>query len=344
MMKAVLLREHGAPDRLMYANFPTPEIASGKVLVKLHAAALNRMDLFVRKGWRGLKLEMPHILGADGAGKIAAVGEGVEGWQAGDCVVINSNLGCGYCNFCLAGEDNRCNNWHLLGETVRGTYAEFVLLSPKQLFALPDSFDYHAAAAASLVYQTAWHSLITRGNLRPGERVLIVGASGGVNTACIQIAKITGASVMVVGSDMKKLELAESLGADVLIDRSKTDNWSKDIFKLTNRKGVDVVVDNVGTTFPLSFRALRKGGRLLTVGNTAAPQFEIDNRYIFAKHISIIGSTMGTLKDFDEVMSLVVAGKLQPVLDKTFDLKDACLAHERLERGDQLGKITLNIA
>ncbi len=343
-MKAILLYKHGSPDNLQYGDFPTPEVTDGKVLVKLHAAALNRMDLFVRVGWRGLKLEMPHILGADGAGEIAAVGAGVDGWQVGDRVVINANLGCGKCDFCLAGEDNRCNNWHLLGETVRGTYAEFILLPPKQLYRLPATFDFHAAAAASLVYQTAWHSLITRGNLRPGESVLVVGASGGVNTASIQIAKLTGASVIVVGSDAKKLELAESLGADILINRSQTDNWSKEVYKLTNRKGVDVVVDNVGTTFPLSFRALRKGGRLLTVGNTAAPQFEIDNRYIFAKHISIIGSTMGTLKDFDAVMSLVVAGKLKPVVDTTFDLKDAALAHERLESGEQMGKITLRIA
>ncbi len=342
-MKAILLHEHGTPDKLEYADFPTPEVKAGKILVKLHAAALNRMDLFVRVGWRGLKLEMPHILGADGAGEIAAVGDGVDGWQVGDRVVINANLGCGECDFCLAGEDNRCDNWHLLGETVRGTYAEFILLSPKQLFRLPDAFDFHAAAAASLVYQTAWHSLITRGKLRPGEKVLIVGASGGVNTASVQIAKLTGASVIVVGSDAQKLELAESLGADILINRSQTDNWSKEVFKLTHRKGVDVVVDNVGTTFPLSFRALRKGGRLLTVGNTAAPQFEIDNRYIFAKHISIIGSTMGTIRDFDEVMSLVVAGKLNPVVDTTFDLKDARLAHERLESGAQMGKITLAI-
>ncbi len=342
-MKAILLHEHGAPDRLQYSDFPTPELEEKKVLVKLHAAALNRMDLFVRAGWRGLKLEMPHILGADGAGEIVAVGEKVAGWQIGDHVVINANLGCGDCEFCLAGEDNRCDNWHLLGETVRGTYAEFVLLSPKQLFRLPDLFDYHAAAAASLVYQTAWHSLITRGNLRQGEKVLIVGASGGVNTASIQIAKLTGASAIVVGSDAKKLELAESLGADILIDRSKTDNWSKDVFKLTNRKGVDAVVDNVGTTFPLSFRALRKGGRLLTVGNTGAPQFEIDNRYIFAKHISVIGSTMGTLQDFRDVMSLVVAGKLNPVVDKIFELKDARLAHERMQGNQQLGKILLDI-
>ena len=342
-MKAITFIKHGSPDVLKYVDFETPKPAPGQVLVKLHAAALNRMDLFVRTGWAGLKLDLPHILGADGAGEIAALGEGVTDWQIGDRVVINANLGCGACDFCLAGQDNLCINWHLLGETTHGTYAEFVLLPSKQLFRLPKTFDYHAAAAASLVYQTAWHSLITRGKLRAGEKVLIVGASGGVNTASIQIAKLTGASVIVVGSDAKKLELAEELGADILINRSKTDNWSKEVYKLTNRQGVDVVVDNVGTTFPLSFRALRKGGRLLTVGNTAAPKFEIDNRYIFAKHISIIGSTMGTLKDFREVMALIVAGKLEPVLDKRFALKDAKLAHERLEKNEQLGKITLEI-
>jgi NADPH:quinone reductase-like Zn-dependent oxidoreductase len=342
-MKAILFHEHGSPNVLEYADFPTPEPASGEVLVKLHAAALNRVDLFVRAGWAGLRLNLPHILGADGAGDIAALGEGVDGWHIGDRVVINANLGCGDCDFCLAGMDNLCDNWHLLGETIHGTYAEFVLVPSKQLFGLPDSFDYHAAAAASLVYQTAWHSLITCGKLRPGEKVLIVGASGGVNTASIEIARLTGASPIVVGSDAKKLELAESLGADILIDRSKTDNWSKEVYKLTNREGVDVVVDNVGTTFPQSFRALKKGGRLLTVGNTGAPKFEIDNRYIFAKHISIIGSTMGRLKDFHEVMSLVTSRKLQPVLDKSFALKDARLAHERLENNEQLGKITLGI-
>ncbi|MBT6061761.1 MAG: zinc-binding dehydrogenase [Anaerolineae bacterium] len=342
-MKAIIFENHGSPDVLKYATIPTPKPARNQVLVKLHAAALNRMDLLVRAGWFGLKLDLPHILGADGAGEIVELGEGVDSFQLGDRVVINANLGCGDCDFCLGGQDNLCQAWHLLGETTYGTYAEFVLLPPKQLFRLPDEFDCHAAAASSLVYQTAWHSLITRGKLGPGEKMLIVGASGGVNTASIQIAKLTGASVIVVGSDAKKLELAESLGAEILINRSKSEKWSKEVYKLTNRKGVDVVVDNVGTTFPLSFRSLRKGGRLLTVGNTAAPKFEIDNRYIFAKHISIIGSTMGTLKDFKEVMSLIVAGKLRPVLDKKFALKDARLAHERLENNEQLGKITLSI-
>lgn len=309
-MKAITFTQHGSPDVLKYGDFEMPHPAPDQILVKLHAAALNRMDLFVRAGWAGLNLNLPHILGADGAGEIAALGANVKDWQIGDHVVINANLGCGDCNFCLAGQDNLCDNWHLLGETTHGTYAEFVLLPPKQLFRLPSTFDFHAAAAASLVYQTAWHSLITRGKLRAGETVLIVGASGGVNTASIQIAKLTGASVITVGSDEKKLALAEKLGADILINRTKTDNWSKEVYKITNRQGVDVVVDNVGTTFPLSFRALRKGGRLLTVGNTSAPKFEIDNRYIFAKHISIIGSTMGSLKDFREVMSLIVTGKL----------------------------------
>ena len=342
-MKTILFHQHGSSDVLEYADFPAPEPSAGQVLIKLHAAALNRVDLFVRAGWAGLKLDLPHILGADGAGEIVALGDGVEGWEVGDRVVINANLGCGNCDFCLAGQDNLCRNWHLLGETTHGTYAEFILLPPKQLFRLPDSFDFHAAAASSLVYQTAWHSLITRGKLRAGETVLIVGASGGVNTASLQIAKLTGASVITVGSNEKKLQLAEKLGADILIDRSKSENWSKEVYKLTDKQGVDVVVDNVGITFPQSFRALKKGGRLLTVGNTAAPKFEIDNRYIFAKHISVVGSTMGTLRDFHEVMSLVVAGKLEPVLDKSFALKDAKLAHERLEKNEQMGKITLAI-
>ncbi|NOY98374.1 MAG: zinc-binding dehydrogenase [Chloroflexi bacterium] len=342
-MKAVLFHRHGGPETLEYADFPAPEPGPGEVLVKLHAAALNRMDLLVRAGWPGLKLELPHIPGADGAGEVAALGAGVTDLSVGERVVINANLGCGRCDFCLAGRDNMCRNWHLLGETVRGTYAEFVVLPVRQLFRLPDGFDYHAAAAAALVYQTAWHSLIKRGELRPGETVLIVGASGGVNTASIQIAKLAGARVLVVGSDAKKLSLAESLGADVLIDRSKEENWSKAVYKLTARKGVDVVVDNVGVTFPLSFRALRKGGRLLTVGNTGGPKFEIDNRYVFAKHISILGSTMGTLQDFAEVMTLVVGGKLKPVVDKTFPLAEARAAHERMERNEQLGKITLSI-
>jgi len=311
----------------------------------LHAAALNRMDVMVRNGWPGLKLEMPHINGADGAGEVVAINSSSSGdIKVGDHVVINANLGCGQCEYCLQGKDNLCRNWHLLGETVRGTYAEYVALPPKQLYRLPEGFDYHQAAAAALVYQTAWHSLVKRGCLQRDETVLIVGAGGGVNTASLQIAKYIGAQVVVVGSDLKKLEKAESIGADILIDRSKEEDWSKAVFVATNKRGVDVVVDNVGATFMQSLRALRKGGRLLTVGNSAGPKVEIDNRYIFAKHLSIIGSTMSTLEDFKDVMGLVVAGKLKPIIDKTYPLRDAALAQERLWKNDNFGKITLDIS
>jgi NADPH:quinone reductase-like Zn-dependent oxidoreductase len=348
-MKTILFRQHGGPEVLEYTDFPTPEPKAGEALIRLRAAALNRMDVFVRNGWPGLKLELPHINGADGAGEVAGLGspllegEGL-GVRVGDRVAINANLGCGQCEFCLRGQDNMCANWHLLGETIRGTYAEYICLPVRQLYKLPDGFDFHASAAAALVYQTAWHSMVARGEVKAGETVAIVGAGGGVNSASIQIAKYLGARVVVVGSNPEKLKQAESLGADILIDRSKDADWAKAIFIATEKRGVDVVVDNVGTTFPLSFRALRKGGRLLTVGNSGAPRFEIDNRYIFAKHLSIIGSTMSTLFDFTEVMDLVVAGKLKPVLDKTFLLEEAAAAQERLWRGENFGKITLDIS
>ena len=345
-MKAVLFRQHGGPEVLEYTNFPTPEPKPGEALIRLQAAALNRMDVMVRNGWPGLNLELPHINGADGAGEIVTLGEGTGEageLEIGDHVVINANLGCGKCEFCLAGKDNMCLQWHLLGETVRGTYAEYVSLPVKQLYRLPKDFNSQQAAAAALVYQTAWHSLVKRGNLQRDETVLIVGAGGGVNTASLQIAKWLGARVVVVGSDAKKLEMAESLGTDILIDRSKVVDWSKAVFLATNKRGVDVVVDNVGTTFMQSLRALRKGGRLLTVGNSGGPKFEIDNRYLFAKHLSIIGSTMSTRSEFREVMDLIVAGKLRPVMDKTFRLNEAAIAQERLWRNENFGKITLDI-
>jgi len=342
-MKAILFHQHGGPEVLQYSDFPAPEPKTGEVLVRLHAAALNRMDLFVRNGWPGLKLELPHINGADGAGKIVQTGSDISGFEIGDRVVINPNIGCGTCEFCLKEQDNKCSNWHLLGETIRGTYAEYVCVPVRQLYKLPEDFDYHLAAAAALVYQTAWHSMVKRGGVKAGETVAIVGAGGGVNSASIQIAKYLGAQVVVIGSNAEKLAQAEMLGADILIDRSKNEDWSKALFIATEKRGVDVVVDNVGTTFPLSLRALLKGGRLLTVGNSGAPRFEIDNRFIFAKHLSILGSTMSTLADFREVMDLVIAGKLKPVIDRTYPLNNAAAAQERLWNGENFGKITLAI-
>jgi NADPH:quinone reductase-like Zn-dependent oxidoreductase len=343
-LKAVYLHTHGGPEVLEYNELEAPEPSGDEVQVNLKAAALNRADLWTREGWPGLKLTYPHILGADGAGIVSAVGDAVAGFSIGDPVVINSSIGCGSCALCTSGDDNLCRNWHLLGESISGTYAEYVVVPARNLLKLPEGFSYRSAAAAGLVFHTAWHSMITRGNLQAGETVLIIGASGGVNHASIQVAKYMDAKVIVIGSNKEKLEFAESLGADILIDRSSEENWSKAVFLATEKRGVDVVVDNVGAgTMPLSMRAARKGGRILTVGNTAGPTFEIDNRYIFGKHLSIIGSTMGTIRDFKEVMSLVFDKKLNAALDRDYPLQEAADAQTRLESGQQLGKVTLAI-
>ncbi len=341
-MKAILIYQHGGPEVLTYADFPAPEPGPGQVQVQIKAAAMNRLDIFVRRGWPGLRLEYPHIPGADGAGVISAVGEGVTQFSVGDRVVINNNLSDGVCAACQAGQDNLCVNWGLLGETARGTYAEYVVVSDRNVLKLPADFPFERAAAAALVFLTAWHSLITRGKLQPGETVLIVGAGGGVNTASLQIAKHIGAQVYVVGSNAAKLQRAQQLGANVLIDRSQEADWSKAVYRLTNKRGVDVVVDNVGAgSLPMSLRAVRKGGRLLTVGNTGGPTFEFDNRFMFTKHISFLGSTMGTQADFAQVMSLVLQGTLTPPIARTFALQEARAAHEYMEQGDFFGKIVL---
>lgn len=342
-MKAILFHHHGGPEVLEYTETPTPEPGAGDVLIRLRAAALNRLDIWTRDGWPGIKLGLPHILGADGAGEVAALGPGATAFSVGDRVAINPDLSDGTCEACIAGQDNLCVNWKLLGEHVRGTYAEYIAVPERNLLRLPDSVSFETAAAAALVYLTAWHSLITRGGLTAGETVLIVGAGGGVNTASIQIAALAGARVYVVGSNAEKCERALALGAHAAIDRSK-DDWAKAIFQLTGRRGVDVVVDNVGAgTMASSQRAARKGGRILTVGNTGGAKFEFDNRYMFGKHLSLIGSTMGTRADFAKVMGLVFGGHLRPVIDTRLPLEQAREAHARLQRGEQFGKIVLTV-
>ncbi len=340
-MKAVRFHEHGGSDVLEYSDEDIPQPGPGEVLVELKAVALNRLDIWVREGWPGIKLEYPHILGADGAGVVAALGAGVIGMQPNDRVAINPDVWCGSCPNCVAGRDNLCDSWRLLGESVRGTYAQYLVVPERNLLSLPEAVSFETAAAASLVYLTAWHSLITRGRLRAGESVVVVGVGGGVNSACIQIARLAGAKVYAVGADAKKLERADALGADILIDRSKED-WSHTIFKLTEQRGVDVVVDNVGKeTFFRSIRTARKGGRILTVGNTSGAKFELDNRYLFGKHLTIIGSSMGSHADFLTVMALVFEGKLKPVIDSRFPLFEAQVAQRKLESGDFFGKIVL---
>lgn len=342
-MRAIVFYEHGGPEVLKYEEVAGPPLKPGEVRVAVWAAALNRLDLFVRQGWPSLKLEMPHIPGADAAGVILEVGEGVEGVGPGDRVAVNPTISCDRCEFCLRGEQNLCIHHSILGEFQRGTYAEQVVVPALNVIRLPDHVSFADAAAFSLVGVTAWQMLITRGRLLPGEDVLIIGASGGVNTAALQIAKLAGARVIVVGADTAKLSRAEALGADVLIDRSQED-WSKAVYKLTAKRGVDVVVDNVGqATWMGSIRALRPGGRMLVVGSTSGPKFELDIRYIFAKQISILGSTMGNRDDYARVMNLLFDGKLQAVIGAEFPLGEARQAQETLATGEVFGKIVLSV-
>lgn len=341
-MKAILLHEHGGPDKLVYGEIDAPQPGRGEVQVSLRAAALNRLDLWTRNGYPSLKIQYPYILGADGAGVVSAVGEGVSSFREGDHVVINATLSCGECDMCLAGKDNLCRRGGVLGETeVRGTYADSIVLPERQFLKIPDHISFDQAAAASLVFLTAYHSLYTKGNLQPGETVLVIGAGGGANTAYIQLAKLIGATVYVVGSTHEKLEEARRIGADYTINR-QNDDWGKAIFQMTERRGVDVVVDNVGqATWPTSLRALTRGGRMLVVGNTSGYDVQLDSRYIFGKHISIIGSSMGTQSDFRRVMHLVFTGKLKPVIGATLPLEEASKAQQMLEEGSVFGKIVL---
>jgi NADPH:quinone reductase-like Zn-dependent oxidoreductase len=344
-MEALAFEQHGDLDQVNLLDLPAPIIGRGEVLLEVHAAALNRLDLWVVEGWRGLKLKWPHILGSDGAGIVAAVGEGVTRFRVGDRVAVNPAI----CNdpgdyFARLGYDNMCDDFALFGEHVDGFFAEYTAVPERNLLGMPDGVPFETAAAASLVFVTAWHSLISRGHLRPGESVLVVGAGGGVNTAAIQIARLAGAGpILVVGSSEVKLSLAKELGATITINRNEVD-WSREVHRLTGRRGVDIVVDNVGAaTFQNSLRALRRGGRLLTVGNSSGPRFEIDNRYLFSKHLTIIGSTMGTSIDYETVMRLIFDGRLRPVIDTVYPLEHGLTALHRLKAGDVTGKLVLRL-
>ena len=345
-MRAVILKEHGPIENMaLVDDHPTPEPGPGQVRVRLHAMALNRLDWWMREGVPGIKLEFPHILGADAAGTIDKLGEGVTNWKVGDRVALDpGEVDCDGCEFCERGMENWCRGYKIIGEHASGTSCEFRNYAVRNLVPLPSHVSYAEAAAASLVYLTAWHSMITRGSLKPGESVLIVGASGGVNTASLQIAKMLGCTTFVVGSDSQKCVQAEELGADYVFDRSQNADWGKAVYKATHKRGVDAVIDNVGAaTMMTSVRSLRPGGRVLTVGNTSGPEIQIDNRFVFHRHASIIGSTMGPHADYVDVMRLVFSGKLRAVIGATFALEDFAEAHRALEANEVFGKIVLEI-
>jgi NADPH:quinone reductase-like Zn-dependent oxidoreductase len=344
-MKALAFEQHGGIDQVRLCDVAVPEIGRGEVLLAVHAAALNRLDLWVLEGWPALKLKWPHIMGSDGAGVVAAVGEDVTRLREGDRVAVNPTI----CNdpgdrFARLGYDNMCDDFAIFGEHIDGFFAEYIAVPERNLLPLPDHVSYETAAAASLVFVTAWHSLITRGRLRPGESILIIGAGGGVNTAAVQIARLVGAGpILVVGSSEEKLALARELGADITMNRTEVE-WGREVYRLTGRRGVDVVVDNVGAaTFSQSLRALRRGGRLLTVGNSSGPRFELDNRYLFSKHLTIIGSTMGTSVDFETVMGLIFDGRLRPIIDTVYPLEHGLTALQRLQSGNVIGKLVVRI-
>lgn len=343
-MKAGVITGHGDLDMVrVVTDLPIPEPGAGEVRLKMKAVALNRLDLWVRAGWQGLKLQMPHIGCADGAGVVDQVGAGVTTYVPGDRVCINPTMVPTDSPSLLTGMENQARI-HILGEGIPGVGSEYTVVPARNLLKIPEKVSFHTAAAAGLVYLTAWHSLITRGGLRAGEAVLIIGAGGGVNTASIQIAKLAGATVYVVGSSAEKCAKAKELGADFTVDRYANPDWAKVLYQVTNKQGVDVVVDNVGVaTIKDSIRSTRVGGRLLIVGNTSGYNADIDLRQIFARQISIIGSTMGPQQDYIRVMNLVFEGKLKPAISAVLPLDKFKEAHRMLESSDYFGKIVLEM-
>jgi len=340
-MKALYFDEHGELDVVKYGEVPDPEPGPGEVLIRVRACALNFLDVWVRRGWPGLNLDMPHWCGADVAGEIAALGENVSGWQVGQRVVVDPGVNLVEDEYTRNGEDSVSPDYHILGEHRRGGAAEYLAISAGNLAAIPDNIDYPDAAAPLLVGLTAWRMLLRRAGLRAGESVLVVGAGGGVNSIAIQIAKLAGATVYVVASNPEKSERARQLGADVVLDRSQVD-WGKEIFKLTSRRGVDVVVDNVGkATITKSMQAVARGGRIVIVGNTSGPQAKIDIRFIFGKQISLIGSTMGSHQDFHDLLDLLWSAKIKPVIHCVRPLSEGCEAYKMMEAGKHFGKIVL---
>lgn len=338
-MKAAIFSEYGGPEVLRVEEVETPAPGPGEVLVRVRAASLNHLDVWVR---RGLPIEttMPHIGGSDVAGVVEEVGPEVEGVEVDARVVVNPSLWCGRCEWCKRGEEPLCVRYRILGEHTQGGFAEYVVVPAANLYPIPDDVPFEEAAAAPLVFLTAWRGLISRGRLRAGEDVLVTGASGGVSTAAIQIAKLAGARVFAV-TTTENVERVRELGADVVYDRTEVD-FSRAVWQDTNKRGVDLILDSVGeATWTQNVRALARGGRLVVYGATTGPRSETDLRQLFWKQIEIIGTTMANQREFEEVMKLVFRGELRPVVDVVWPLERIRDAHERLERGEQFGKVVL---
>jgi NADPH:quinone reductase-like Zn-dependent oxidoreductase len=340
-MKAVIFRQHGQPDVLEYTDVPTPQPKANEVLIQVRACALNHLDIFVRNGLPGIEIPLPHILGNDIAGVVTEVGDLVTWVKPGDEVMVHPGVSCGHCEACLSGRDNLCREYDMIGYRRDGGYAEFVAVPGVNVFLKPENLKWEEAAALPLVTVTAWHMLSTRANVQPGEDVLVHAAGSGVGSIGIQIAKLRGARVITTASSDEKLEKARELGADETINYTSAD-WPKEVRRLTERRGVDVVFEHTGSaTWPGSISSLKNNGRLVTCGATSGFDAHTDLRQVFYRHLTILGSFMGSKSELLEAMKFVRNGKIRAVVDRVLPLSEARQAHEVIEDRGQFGKVVL---
>jgi NADPH:quinone reductase-like Zn-dependent oxidoreductase len=339
-MKAVRIHQFGGPEVLIYEDIPDPQPRKDQVLVRVRACSLNHLDVWVRKGLPGVKL--PHIPGSDVAGEVVEVGEYVGGFKAGQRVLLAPMHYCGRCAACVAGIQNQCREFTVLGNGVDGGDCELIAAPAANVIPIPDSLDFNQAASVPLVFVTAWHMLVGRAGIRPGQTVLVLGASSGVGIAAIQIAKLFHCRVITTAGDEAKLAKGRELGADYGINHYKQ-KISEEVRKITNKEGVDIVVEHVGAaTWDESVKSIKAGGTLVTCGATTGPNVAIDLRHLFARQLTLLGSYMGTMGDLHEVLKHVFAGRLKPVVDRAFPLSEIRAAHEYLEKSQMFGKIVVN--
>ena len=340
-MKAVIFKQHGGPEVLEYADVPEPTTRANEVLVEVKACALNHLDIFVRNGMPGIEIPLPHILGSDVAGVVRDVGELVTWVKPGDEVMVQPGVSCGHCAACLSGQDNLCREYDMIGYRRNGGYAELVAVPGVNIIPKPTGLSWEEAAALPLVTVTAWHMLVTRANVQPGEDVLVHAAGSGVGSIAIQIAKLRGARVLTTASSDEKLAKAHELGADQTINYTR-DDWPREVKRLTDRKGVDVVVEHTGAaTWPGSIASLKNNGRLVTCGATSGFDARTDLRQVFYRHLTLLGSFMGSKGELLEALKFVAQGKIRAVVDRVLPLSEARQAHSLMDSRAQFGKIVL---
>lgn len=340
-MRAVYLERFGGPDVLTFGDRPAPSPKPGEALVRVRACGINHLDLWVRAGLQGLEPEMPHILGNDVVGEITELGAGVTHLAVGQKTLVNPTLSCGHCTACANGDDNLCRSYDVLGRRRNGGYAEVVSVPAANCLPYPENLSWEEAAAVPLVFLTAWHMLVTRAQVRPGEDVLVIGAGSGVGSAAVQIARLHGARVIATAGSTAKLERARALGAQETIDHASEDIAAR-ARALTGKKGVDVVFEHVGgNVFEAAVAALARNGRLVTCGNTLGARATLDLNLLFGRHLTLLGSWMGRRSDLNDALKHVASGVLKPVVDSVLPLAEARRAHERLEARDTFGKLVL---